>query len=769
MTALRTVGVAFITYNTTRGAIQLRGPARAAQQVRLKLQDILNFLLHRAGLQVMKRSSTRWSNAFADEMHSNPTKRVGEHETAGKQQLHTFAVRSEDKVLINAWNDIISPVLPSILGPRIGRSYAVNLVRLGSSEVSARPYIRIQSPRLLSPYLRKEIREAIRNLCIKGGLASIQLRFSTGSVKLLATDLNQSLSGGQKQDEVEAEDAWEAIESDDDVQEFPSHKRYWKYPGSGASIGLHCTRSVSATLGGYISVDGRPYLLAVDHFIDKSKEICSSPLVDQLVLTSPSLSDVDDMSAQLFQSIQGVRAHISSLCKDLGKHELSRDNLPEPVKDLQRTEEALRELRGELEKTDEEFELGKLAHRFRTISRGATFPTPSASRPSKRVNHRMDWAMFGVNERQGENRHRYRYENDTMALTSDRLTGDGRLCQATCDPEPDMKVYFVGQRSGRQRGTVHRLLSIVCMDGVVTEEWSIIVHRNRPQEEWSGDSGAWVYREGNGKVVGQLWGLQDGLLLFTPIHVVFADIRDTLEANHVGLHPGFGIPEPIPVTSIANSTNTIQICEVKDKTKMPRRLGGYKLGTIPPIKSRPANPSVRPSVSSNIEMEDSTTKSQTTTERTQSSTPKLSFSPSYPSDLELEPPTPTSSPCLAKPSYVKPLPSGLNEAADPTPVMIRPADEDERYGQSLDHLDQLDSLLSPPTKSGDLHDGSTQGDSILIHFLLGDQAEQKRSNKPPSLKDKYRLLLRKASKSYTWPVTTDHMGLKLLNEAIPMV
>ncbi|MCJ1286369.1 hypothetical protein MMC26_005714 [Xylographa opegraphella] len=765
VTALRTAGITFITYNTTKGVIQLRGPARAAHQARLKLQGILETLLRRAGLQVVKRSSTRWSNAFADEMRSESTKRVYNGRTAGKQ-FHTFAVRAEDKVLIHAWNNVISPNLPNILGPRIGRSYSVNLVRLGLSELSAHPYIRIQSPRLQSSHVKKEIRKAICDLCDKSGLIHIDLRFSTGSVRLLATSRDRPPLRGQKQQEAEEEDAYSASESDDDVPEFPYHKRYWEYPGSGASIGLQCTRSVSATLGGYISVDGQSYLLAVDHFIDKSKENCSGPLADQLVLTSPSLFDVEDMSEQLEQSIQGVRAHILSLCH--GLPELSRSNLPESMMVLERTEESLLELRGELVKSEDAFELGKLAHRFQRTYRSATVLNSSSSGPIKRVNHRMDWALFSVNQRQGENRHRYRYENGSMALTSDQPRGDGPLCQATCDPEPNKRVYFVGQRSGRQQGVIHPLLSTVCMDGVVTEEWSIIVQRDRPQEEWlPGDSGAWIYREDNDKLVGQLWGLHEDLLLFTPIHVVFADIKETLLATDVRLHPGFGVAQPIPVNSVASSTNTIQICEVKEKTKMPRKSRGYKLGTIPLITGGPSKAPIRPSISSILELNDSPPPLQPSTERTTCPTPKLTFSPSYASDHEFGPPTPTSSPCPASKAGLEPLlHSDLKPTPEAGPVRIRLERDGGWYGRALDQLDRLVSLVQQPVADEPAHHLAAHGESLLACYLAG-KATREPGRK--SLPRKAKLApLGMARKAYTWPVATDRMGLRLLSEAIPL-
>jgi len=52
-----------------------------------------------------------------------------------------------------------------------------------------------------------------------------------------------------------------------------------------------------------------------------------------------------------------------------------------------------------------------------------------------------------------------------------------------------------------------------------------------------GDSGSWVLRQSDNALVGLLWGLVDGHLLFTPIKDVFSDIKSVLNARGIRL-PG---------------------------------------------------------------------------------------------------------------------------------------------------------------------------------------------------------------------------------------
>ncbi|MCJ1384205.1 hypothetical protein MMC17_007321 [Xylographa soralifera] len=762
VTTLRTTGIAFITYNTTSRTIRVQGPAEAARKAKQKLEDILQHLYGKADLQVVLRPYMKWSNAFANTMRSRSKKHVCMQNGVSRPQIQTYALRPEDDALISAWMEFMLPSLPAILGPRVGKNYSASLVRIGSSELSTRPCIRIQCPLSQSSYVQQEIREAIRALCNKAGVSQIRLSFSTGSLTLLAgPPRDRSSSHRQVQNEDREEEVFDDTdEGHKDVRDFPYHKRWWKYPGPGASIGLRCTRSVSATLGGYILVDSQLFLLTVDHFIDRSQENRYDPTKgDQLELTSPSLSDVDDMSEELQQTMTDIRAQIA---QDIGSQDLSFDNLPSHIMDLQRTYESLNQLRKELDKTDEEFELGKVEHRFSTIVRTSTFKNPSSGMQTYLVNHRMDWALCSTNHRRGENRHRYRCVNGVVNTDSDNPMGDGELCQETCDPEPGVSVYFVGQRSGRQRGRVSSAITLVSLDGVDSQEWSLETQREHPQEEiLPGDSGAWVYREDNDMLMGQIWGLQDNLFLFTPIRDIFADIKESLGAANVRLHPGYARCGPAPISnfsSAASTTNTKKICEVKQIA--PHKPRGYSFASIPHIRTKENQSPFLPGISSFVWKDEPMVGSSSTSgRRTVSPTPNLSFSPMSPSrdDFALSPSPPPRLMLqykLRSPSPdVKPPPSE-------TAIMVRVEDEGQKYGRRGDRQEQLAPTSQEPTECRNLND-------IDMGHLCGDDRKDigimRHSPLPRSSP------LSSISKSYTWPVTTDRMGLKLLSKVIPLV
>ncbi|MCJ1405857.1 hypothetical protein MMC11_009087 [Xylographa trunciseda] len=764
VTTFRTAGIAFITYNTIRRSIRVQGPAAAAHTAKQKLEDILQDLYGKAELQVVLHPYMKWSNAFASSMRSHVKHRVYKQK-GNPRQIQTYTFRSEDHALASAWMECILPSLPGILGPRVGKNYSANLVRIGSSEHSSRACIRIQSPLSQSSYVQQEIRDDIRALCAKAGVPPIRVSFSTGSLTLLAGSQERDHSHRQVPgNDMEEEDVDNPDEGYDDVREFPYHKRWWKYPGPGASIGLRCTRSVSATLGGYILVDGQSFLLTVDHFIDRSQENRYDPTKgDQLELTSPSLSDVDDMSEELRQTMTDIRAHIASLCNDLGSQDLSSDNLPSHMLELQRTYESLRQLRRELDKNDEEFELGKVEHRFKTTIRTSSFKSPSSAMRTLLVNHRLDWALCSINHRQGENRHRYRCVDGIVDTDSDNPMGDGKLCQETGDPEADMFVYFVGQRSGRQRGQVSSIATLVTLDGVDSQEWSIKVHRENPEAEiLPGDSGAWVIEEDNEKLVGQIWGLQDGLLLFTPIRVIFADIKETLGAVDVSVHPGHVLPRTAPISSVSSaaiSTNAIRICEVKKR--VPHKPRVYNLASVPRLRTIENQSPVYEHLTFVRKDESTVGSSFTSSRRTISPIPKLSFSPMSPSKDDFEPLTPSPPPRLMLHYKLGSLSPDMKPEPSGPAIMINQLTDSLKYERCVEDRAPLVSTLQEP---GIPHD-RTKGDRILIRHLCGDGRDDTGMLKHPS--PTRSIPFSTKGKSYTWPITTDRMGLELLSSAIP--
>ncbi|KAF6225628.1 hypothetical protein HO133_009628 [Letharia lupina] len=101
------------------------------------------------------------------------------------------------------------------------------------------------------------------------------------------------------------------------------------------------------------------------------------------------------------------------------------------------------------------------------------------------------------------------------------------ICHETCNAESAIAVYYVGQGSGHRSGEVN-IPMLVSRDGSITHEWTIL------SSEWQhisssdvvGDSGAWVIRKHGNRLMGQVLAYSAGQVLFTPIDVIFADLKN---------------------------------------------------------------------------------------------------------------------------------------------------------------------------------------------------------------------------------------------------
>ena len=197
---------------------------------------------------------------------------------------------------------------------------------------------------------------------------------------------------------------------------------------------------------------------------------------------------------------------------------------------------------------------------------------------------RMDWAMFNVvNRRIGENRHRFQTGSEfelaeTTGENSPNWSGDGDFCSDTCELEPNAKVQYVGQRSGRREGQINAVPMLLKYRGITTHEWALISPEQISRSEGcEGDSGAWVLRVVDNKLVGLLWGLIDGLILFSPINKVFADIQNTFPAIEVRLPREPIRREPSVMAISGNAVHEpVLICAVKKR----KRAKPYKLTTL---------------------------------------------------------------------------------------------------------------------------------------------------------------------------------------------
>src|SRR5207247_1912855 len=203
-----------------------------------------------------------------------------------------FAMRkNEDAAILKVWHEIVVPSLPGLLSEAIGEDYAASLVRKGISELSGTATIQIQSHTVPSKTVRSRIRKQIlswvnKHICLRNK----QIQFIKGCLATLAGSAYNVQEMGDIHEQSD-----QSGEDDYVPEPYPFYKRYWRTPGPGASIGLLCTNSVSATIGCYVHVDGRLLILTVKHFITNSYDRLLAGESDRTTVLSPALADVDDM------------------------------------------------------------------------------------------------------------------------------------------------------------------------------------------------------------------------------------------------------------------------------------------------------------------------------------------------------------------------------------------------------------------------------------------------------------------------------------------
>ncbi|KAL9043366.1 MAG: hypothetical protein Q9214_003444 [Letrouitia sp. 1 TL-2023] len=177
----------------------------------------------------------------------------------------------------------------------------------------------------------------------------------------------------------------------------------------------------------------------------------------------------------------------------------------------------------------------------------------------------MDWCLCKSSNENAENRHKYR---SMEAARTDQYIGEadhnnlpGELCHDICEAEPGVAVYYVGQGSGRRDGRVNGALTATCNRSLVSQEWSIVSSDARwlDFEEVKGDSGAWVIRQRDNKLMGQVHGHAGGQVLFTPIKVIFDDMQSQFGVN-VSLPPSPLAPPLVPL-----AVQSMPLCGVRDE------------------------------------------------------------------------------------------------------------------------------------------------------------------------------------------------------------
>lgn len=568
---------ASVSYNPRTRTMNLRGPVALLESVKEKLQAIILEVSPESGLQYLQRKQKELQPMTnVNTLHG--TWNTSANQTSdGDRSGIIFALRiKQDLSTITTWIDYLLPKLRTILDPALGCNYTASLVRQGDSEADARPHIRIRSPRKLRLATRKNIKQAIDEICELNTRDRIPVSIRRDFLRLLASTPSSHSVTDDKSLSIESE------EDEEDEEDDPAFrtKRYWQNLGMGASIGMGCTRTVSATSGGYVLVDGRKLLLTVDHFIERSYngEPPVSQHQDRITITSPSLSDVDDMRGRLDASLRDLNAEFNLLSKKPGDGEISLNDAPSlRMEQIMYAMGFCQEFQSEITRPDQIFILGNIDKRCQTRS-SLSFDAESSSSSESATSSRMDWALFDIrNHRIGENRHRFGTRSDFEEIN---WTGDGDFCSETCELEPNASVHYVGQRSGRRTCQVNAVPMLINDNGICTYEWTLICPGLTSSKQCEGDSGAWVLNSDN-NVVGMLWGFTDGQLIFSDIIKVFADIQNVYPAREVRLphNPIHREPSVVAISGRAIG-ETVLICGVKE----PKRARPYKLSTVMPSR-----------------------------------------------------------------------------------------------------------------------------------------------------------------------------------------
>ena len=548
-----------ITYNPEKETITLTGhPKSKVEKAMKKLQKLVEDFSQRWGAKYLVKTQDSTSRAL---MLNCSNARSSANSATAK----IFPINPKEHWrLVQLWSKSILPALQQILTDRLGGTYAANLVRRGDHIRTAKPCIQIESPCLPAPAAQRIIKSSVDEICVKDEHQSIQMYFTKGSV--------QRLNGGEAEDENDAGNSA-------DLQELElNYARPYSKPGMGASVGLLCSKGVSATLGGYVLIGDDKYLLTSDHFVEKSREEANrdSTTRDRDTLTSPSRYDLEKIERNLKQTVRDVDGQINKLMRECyGNNNIPQEefsDLTSNLDELERSKNDAMSLIDQVTRPLAEYAVGTVTRRsLENWTETVSMPLANdMGLPENRpIVHHMDWALCDANTQMaqnGENRHKYRSEKEAMEDRyideRDHANYPGEICHETCRPQSGLNVYYVGQGSRHRSGKVH-LPTLVSVNRSKISAWGISDGHGMLFSEVAGDSGAWVIRKDGNKLMGQVHSFSLGQVLFTPIDAIFAHLKEACDSD-VSLppcpfDPGQILPirplcsEPLPPTIRAYS------------------------------------------------------------------------------------------------------------------------------------------------------------------------------------------------------------------------
>ena len=387
---------------------------------------------------------------------------------------------SKDATLIFSWQEKVLPKIKPLLCDSQDISLSITLLRQGISMEDSIPVARIQTSNPRPKERQIDIVSEIERILVP--VPSPRVFFVVGSIKRTARK--------------------------SDLDRRPCTARniaFLKQPPMGVSIGLEGSVKDTATLGGYIYLDGIPHILTVHHLFtdDDSGEVFRPGTA----ITQPSLQEVKELGDML------DRLKASGDCFHI---------------------ECVKNLLENMKACLPEFSFGQL-------ERSSGY----RNRPSREgsSNVEMDWAICKVDKRR---------------VGSNISPCQNHHCQGISAVTPGGAVFAIGRTSGQQSGNINGDKSYLLLrdddgDYRVSEEWAILRPESQEEDTWvtngigvSGDSGAWILEQGTDNLIGQLWGrdFQEGngndgtgeiITYFTPTLDMFDDIRQSTGAIEISI------------------------------------------------------------------------------------------------------------------------------------------------------------------------------------------------------------------------------------------
>ena len=548
-----------ITYNMRRATITLKGTNPALETAVITLQQLLESFSKRRGEKYLMSSN-------AESAYEGPKARQYPKDSSTARLNNTMKVfpitPKDNRRVVGLWFKFVLPTLPEILKQHLGGTYTACLVRRGRNKMHAQPCIQVESPHIPGPAALKILTHSIDQICQKVNHQPIPIHFAQGTVR--------KLDGSEEADD---DGAGESAASQrlrfNFIRPFPR-------PGMGASLGLLCSKRVSATLGGYVIIDGEKYMLTSDHFVSTAQEPANSDgdSFNSEELTSPSRQDLMKMEQCLKQSKRDLDIQINTEAQqdgddeDIPEQNLSdHDVLGPELREKHMRMKDIDNLLDQVTKPPNDYAVGSIFRRS-VEPRRAPIPRSLAEviqQDPNTLNYQMDWSLCKLGDQAGENRHKYRSNQDALADEyvdiSDHANQPGQICHETCEVESGFVVFYVGQGSQHRSGIVN-IPMLISKDSSETYAWAIMSEEgdNIQYSHVAGDSGAWIIRQNCNKLIGQVHGYSNGKVLFTPIDVIFDDLY-----HFCGYYPSLS-PRSSDPTQPREAVEVRPLCNVSDSS-----------------------------------------------------------------------------------------------------------------------------------------------------------------------------------------------------------